>query len=130
MTFQKGDLIIVINFYPFKLYFFFKFCRKNVRGENKMKENILIFTKLFLIMGILWGFEIVSLHVHSSTFSMLFGILNISRGSFMFIIFILKTSVFNDLRKRFENNEKSTFIATRNTVTGMKTETSFCDTEL
>ena len=67
-----------------------------------MKENLLIFTKLFLVMGILWAFEIVSHYIDSRMFSLVFGILNISRGSFMFIIFILKTSVLQGLKKLFQ----------------------------
>jgi len=105
--------------------------RNNVKG-NKMKDNALIFTKLFLVMGILWGFEIVSLHVHNSSFSLVFGILNISRGSFMFVIFILKSSVFKGLKELFEpisNMEERTNLQSRSITTCGKTETSLCDTQ-
>eukprot|EP00092_Neocalanus_flemingeri_P104693 GFUD01134129.1.p1 GENE.GFUD01134129.1~~GFUD01134129.1.p1 ORF type:complete len:251 (-),score=56.59 GFUD01134129.1:105-758(-) len=107
--------------------------QKSVK-KNKMRENLTIFTKMFLVMGNLWVFELVSHHVDSHLFSFVFGILNLSRGSFMFIIFILKTSVLNPLKKLFEskqNNDSlmSEYSSCQRSKTS-KTEISFCDTEL
>ena len=124
----------VINIFRTKyvfLSFYMKYLpsyhyRKTV-NKLKMKENVLIFTKLFLVMGILWGFEILSFHVHSHLFTLIFGILNISRGSFMFIIFILKSSVFSGLKKLVHPQPNPEDMLTYSR--GMKTETSVCDTE-
>jgi len=129
-------MFMLINtlFYLYTVFNIFKTrnsIKNNVKG-NKMKDNALIFTKLFLVMGILWGFEIVSLHVHNSSFSLVFGILNISRGSFMFVIFILKSSVFKGLKELFEpisNMEERTNLQSRSITTCGKTETSLCDTQ-
>ena len=110
-------------------------CRKSVQS-NKMRKNILIFTKLFFVMGILWVFEIVSLQVHNALFSLVFGILNVSRGHFMFIIFILKTSVLNGLKKLFQSNPNCDENLSQNTsqwrsrAKGRKHEASLLQTEL
>ena len=117
------------------MLFITNFSRKSVKF-NKLKENISVFTKLFLVMGILWVFEILSLHVHNPLFSLVFGILNISRGSFMFIIFILKTSVLNGLNKLFqskpipEENISHNSSRWRSRARGRTYEASVCDTEL
>ena len=121
------------------LYFYTLFnqyyYRRNVK-KNRMKENLSIFTKLFLVMGILWGFEIMSLHINSPIFSLIFGILNISRGSIMFIIFILKTSVLNGLKKVFQakpnpDEDMLSYNSSRwrSRARSKNTETSACDTE-
>ena len=105
--------------------------------QDKMKENLIIFAKLFLVMGILWACEILSQLVDNSMFSLFFGILNISRGSFMFIIFILKTSVINGLKKLVQSKSNQDPIASeyssrwgRSKKNRRKTETSLCVTEL
>ena len=122
-------------FIKFSMLLITIFSRKSVKF-NKLKENISVFTKLFLVMGILWVFEILSLHVHNPLFSLVFGILNISRGSFMFIIFILKTSVLNGLKKLFqskpipEENISHNTSRWRSRARGRLYEASVCDTEL
>ena len=123
----------LLHFYT--LIHLHQYYRRNVK-KNRMKENFSIFTKLFLLMGILWGFKIISLHVNSPIFSLVFGILNISRGSIMFIIFILKTSVLHGLKKVFQakpNPDEDMLSHNssrwRSRVRGKNTETSACDTE-
>ena len=116
-----------------RVYLLNELFSRNCVKQNQVKENLKLFPKLFLLMGILWAFEMVSHHVSSRVFSLVFGILNLSRGSFMFIMFILKTSVLKGLKKRFRSKPNQDTLVSdytrrrKSTISRKKTETSFLE---
>ena len=73
-----------------------------------------LYTKLFLILGILWMFSTIHYIVHSNhpdglcgysnnleVFFRVIDSLNLLRGFFMFLIFVCKENVKNKVRARF-----------------------------
>ena len=76
------------------------------RVNSDVREQIVLYSKLFIVMGISWSFECVhhlvhSDHTHTQTrcydylelFFRLMGCLNLLRGSLIFFIFVCKDSI-------------------------------------
>jgi len=102
--------------------------RQNARGVNpaggdgsesglvskEAREQLVLYTKLFLILGILWMFSTIHYILHSNhpeglchysnnleVFFRVIDSLNLLRGFFMFVIFVCKENVKNKVRARF-----------------------------
>ncbi|TRY61382.1 hypothetical protein TCAL_13240 [Tigriopus californicus] len=77
------------------------------------REEFSLFVKLFVIMGLSWALEIIHIELHgdhsapdgySKTVEVLFrigGIFNVSRGIFIFLVFICKRSILVSLENRY-----------------------------
>lgn len=57
--------------------------------------------KLFIVMGITWVFELVSIYVRpSEALWLVFDIINVLQGLWIFFIFVLKDNVWKGLKKK------------------------------
>ena len=79
---------------------------KDTGVNSDTREQLVLYTKLFIVMGISWTFECLhhlvhSDHTHTQTrcydyvelFFRLMGCLNLLRGSLIFFIFVCKDSI-------------------------------------
>ena len=83
------------------------------RVNSDVREQMVLYTKLFIVMGISWTFECVhhlvhSDHTHTQTrcydyvelFFRLMGCLNLLRGSLIFFIFVCKDSILDKVLQK------------------------------
>lgn len=80
--------------------------------NSDTREQLVLFTKLFLIMGLSWLSECIHIELHGDHTDMVYcnfylevflrviGGLNMIRGFFIFLVFICKPKIWNLARKR------------------------------
>merc|ERR1712080_259414 len=81
--------------------------------SKEAKEQFVLYTKLFLILGILWMASTIHYILHGShrmgacyynyqleIFFRFIDSLNLLRGFFMFIIFVCKKNVINNIKRK------------------------------
>ncbi|CAB4061742.1 MTH [Lepeophtheirus salmonis] len=79
----------------------------------EIREQLILFTKLFLIMGLTWISECIHVEIHEDhqdledcnfyleVFLRIIGGLNVLRGFGFFVIFICKRSIYNSFTKKY-----------------------------
>ena len=81
------------------------------RVNSDVREQMVLYTKLFIVMGISWTFECIHHLVHPDhthtdcydyveLFFRLMGCLNLLRGSLIFFIFVCKDSIIDKVLQK------------------------------
>lgn len=74
-------------------------------NQNKLnhdKDNVRLFFRLFIVMGVNWSMEIISFLISpQSNFFLLTDICNSIQGVLIFVLFVMKRRVLRLIKKRF-----------------------------
>merc|ERR1719186_2553692 len=100
-------------------------------------EQLVLYTKLFLVMGVLWICETIHYYVHSchddnssitptEIFFRIIDAINLLRGFIFFLIFVCKADILKKLRKlpifiKFFGRQKSAGFGSRRNTTSTST---------
>ena len=70
------------------------YAARAIRSTAAQTDNLVIFTKLFFVVGILLICELLAPVVKNDMFTIIFSVLNLSRGTAMFLVFCVKEKPF------------------------------------
>ncbi|XP_047532981.1 G-protein coupled receptor Mth-like isoform X2 [Vanessa atalanta] len=78
-------------------------------GQNKEKQRLLLYIKLFIVMGINWLLEVVSaIYPNADHIFRFIDAYNVLIGLIIFIIFVCKRKIIGLLKKRFVRDTSNT----------------------
>jgi len=102
-------------------------------SSSEYKEQLGLYTKLFLVLGVLWILECVhifvedSLQKHNANYVVIFGFfdaLKLLRGLFFFMIFIFKKSVVKKMRNYLNSFGSNRYVQNRQSIQTQTSKTS------